>query len=734
MHHDAIAESVESPSRAVPMAGSGPARGLFSRMANPEAFLPDGEPIAVLRRELRRASSPTGVSLDGLVAEAGAWSSAEAERFRTHRAPTDGPGRRLQVRKAALWWAPIGLASGAWLQWLTTPGTADQPLFLKILSLYASDVGVGHPGAARGSAYLVLLRQLRASENAVPLARLATDPRIDDRAFYLSALLLLMSRRPGDFCQELIGADLCLRAVGMPPPLALARPNLQVDWMSIDYSSSRDGGPSPVDECYSIAESLVRVGAESARRVHSGFVWTLSALRGQVDALHDQLRGLLDPWVDMAELMKLRAREGLVYHDRVRLEERTLQEWLEECRVDPRPFLHVLARSKLVRPGRSDASPLVRGLVSERGPMFRIFSPGDLVVISRWIDALPEGPSAAARPDPANIPSADQSASPPWLAALPVLIETGSAVKGNPRNLREAYQWLTARSGSRDLRDWCLRYVAGWLARTRHRMGPRSVPLPARWRPEGLRPWLQAQHDRHAAEFAESADSASPSREAVIDDAVQTALLTLIDGSWLQGFTDYELACSDIGHSLFSTYWDELGNGEAKLNHPRIYREVLEGMGVDIPPTASPDFVTWPGFRDASFELPVYWLCIGRFPRTFLPEVLGLNLAMELSGVGGTYRRASRALREHGFSTRFVDIHNTIDNVATGHSAWAADAIDTMMASLPDSTGPGGRSEAWDRIRTGYRSLNPPRGFMARRAGLGARLGGGRWRRPGADG
>ncbi|MCE0446282.1 hypothetical protein LT493_20645 [Streptomyces tricolor] len=39
-----------------------------------------------------------------------------------------------------------------------------------------------------------------------------------------------------------------------------------------------------------------------------------------------------------------------------------------------------------------------------------------------------------------------------------------------------------------------------------------------------------------------------PSREAVIDDTVQTAPLTLIDGSWLQGFTDYEQASSEIGH------------------------------------------------------------------------------------------------------------------------------------------------------------------------------------------
>jgi hypothetical protein len=699
---------------------------LYARAANPEALIPGGELTEVVRTELQRASPGTGQPLDSLIGEAADWSTAAAERFQAVADLTDRHGRRLLVRRAALGSAPLGLASGAWLQWLTSPGTADQPLFLRILGLYASDVGAGHPGAARGSAYLGLLRQLRASENAVPLARLAGEPRIDDTAFRLPALLLLMSRRPDDFCQELIGADLCLRAVGLPPPLALARPELQADWAAIDYSGARDGGLSPTEECRAIADALVQEGPESAARLLAGFAWTLAALRDQAEAFHDQLRASIHPAYDMAELMRLRARQGSVYHHQVRLEGRPLSEWLTDCRDDPRPFLDVLARSRLVKPGCSDASPLVTGLVSERGPMFRVFSPHDLTIIGRWIDALPAGPglleAAVADRAVSTRAAVGQAPGEQRLAVLPDLLETGAPPGHSPRDLREAYHLLMARTGSPELRDWCLRYVKGWLARTRHRMKSRSVPLPDEWKTEGLRPWLQAQHDQHGMEFEESADTPLPAREAVVDDAVQTAPLTLIDGSWLRGFTDYELASSDIGHSLFATYWDELGNGEAKLNHPLIYREVLKDMDVDLPPTGSPEFVSWPGFRDVSFELPVYWLCIGRFPRTFLPEVLGLNLAMELSGVGGTYRRASMALRTYGFSTRFVDIHNTIDNVATGHSAWAADAVDTLMSSLPDSPEPGSRAEVWERVRVGYRSLNPPSGFMARRAARRARL------------
>jgi hypothetical protein len=734
MQGNATSDGVISTTPYMSGAGeSSSSRRLYARAADPEASIPGGELIDVVRREMSLASPGTGRPLDNLIREAAGWSADAAERFQAVAALADDDGRRLLIRRAALGWAPLGLASGAWLQWLTSPGNADAPLVLRILALYASDVGAGRPGAARRDAYLGLLRRLRASENAMPLARLAGDPRIDDTAFRLPALLLLMSRRPGDFCEELIGADLCLRAVGLPPPLALAEGELQADWTAIDYSRIEDGDDSPTEQCHAIADALVRAGPESAARVYAGFGWTLAALRSQVDSSHDELRASLDPGYDMAELMRLRAREGLVYHREVLLEDRPLAAWLKDCRDDPRPFLDVLARSSLVKPGRSGASPLVRGLVSERGPMFRVFSPDDLAVISRWIDALPAGPgpgrtaeadgAAGTRPAVRQVPGRRP------LTMLPDLLEVAVPPGGGPRDLREAYHLLMARTGSPELRDWCLRYVRGWLARSRHRMGSRSVPLPEEWKTEGLRPWLQAQHERHGAEFEESVDIPLPSREAVVDDAVQTAPLTLIDGSWLQGFTDYELASSQIGHSLFAIYWDELGNGEAKLNHPLIYREVLKEMDVDLPPTASPEFANWPGFRDASFELPVYWLCIGRFPRTFLPEVLGLNVAMELSGVGGSYRRAGMALRKYGFSTRFVDIHNTIDNVATGHSAWATDAVDTLMSSLPDSPGPGGRSEVWERVRAGYRSLNPPGGFMARRAARRGRLAGHRWRR-----
>nr|WP_246870949.1 iron-containing redox enzyme family protein [Pantoea ananatis] len=212
-----------------------------------------------------------------------------------------------------------------------------------------------------------------------------------------------------------------------------------------------------------------------------------------------------------------------------------------------------------------------------------------------------------------------------------------------------------------------------------------------------------AEHDAHGEAFSKSDPKALPEREEVIHSTLQLAPLTLIDGSWLQGFTDIRLASSTVGYSLFRTYWDELGNGIWELNHPKIYRDVLKQMDIYLPPTGSWSFAFDDRLEESSFELPVYWLSIGKFPVRYQAEILGMNLAMELSGVGGGYLSARRFLKHYGFSTAFVDLHNTIDNVQTGHSAWAAEAIEAMLRRTPEHQ----QEAVWQRVCIGYESLAP---------------------------
>jgi heme oxygenase-like protein len=703
--------------------GTVSARALYAATADPEANYTSTEAADALRLELAdwtgdghqdqaaRDLTAQDLSAEDLTAQeqrAAAWAAGERERvgalFETTAFET------LFVQRAVLGVAPLALVAGAWIQWINSPANCHDDVALAALTLYASDMHVGGPGPSRGQAFLALLERLQLADYAWPAVRLVHDRRVPDCSFRLPAVLLAISRRPDEFLPELLGADLCLRNVGLLPALGAVRlpDGVHPDWTALDPSTPLDDGlPGGLTQCrWTVEQFSSRASADDRRRLLAGFRWALGSLQAWSDTLRHQLAHV-HPEQEMAELLRLRVREGALYHHGFTLDGRSLGSWMEASSADPLPLMDALASSSSVAPGSADRSPLTTDLVSETGPMFRVFDEDDLAVIRRWIDSLPATPARRAAPGPLGPPLPDLG---------PATLARSDDDGHPPGSVREAYHRLQRRSTSPALARWATSYVHGWLARSRYRLDADDRQLPRRWTPDGLRPWLLDQHDRHAEQFVTDTDAPEVSRQALVESTVQTAPLVLLDGSLLHGFTDYQQVATDIGRLLFRTYWDELGDCRPELNHPRIYRQLLEEMDVDLPPTASWAFASSDRLGDRSFELPVYWLSIGRSPRTFTPEILGLNLAMELSGVGGSYRSARLALQRHGFSTRFVDIHNTIDNVAAGHTAWAADAVDTFIATIGDTHGHGAQVDAWERVRVGFVSLDPPSGRRHRSA------------------
>ncbi|MFT7839702.1 iron-containing redox enzyme family protein [Saccharothrix sp. BKS2] len=725
-------------------------RTTYLRALDPECPTPRTDELPRLRAALAAVGEHDGSTPDlaTLVDGARGWAAEEGRRFREVLTGPDRDPARARVLNNC---APLALSAGAWLQWLSSAGNAETEPVLRVLALYAQDVGVGYPHADRGSDYRAVLRAHRLLDEA-PGVRLAGSDQVESSGFRFPALLLAMSRLPEEFLPELVGADLHLRAVGLLPPLAGLDPAwLGVPVGTLDLGGRRHDDPRPALEL-SLAAAAAVLDDGGGDRLRLGFRWAGEELRTWCGALLREIELAVHPDYDMWRLIWSRARQAAVYHADFPLAGRPLAEWFADVDAGPGAFLDALARSTLVRPGRPDRSPLLRGLIGEKGRMFRIFTEDEIAVLRRWIAGLsPDGsaPDAAGherlhhaqrswhRPDtplpntsPAGTPN---PGTPNPGTPLPDTRGAGAPVTGPPLpgttlpdtpppatrrtsagddfgrpSAREAYRTLLSRADSPGVRRFAHDYVTRWLTRSRYGLDRAPRRLPPRWDPEtGLRGWLAAEHDRHAAEHDAGAPRL-PTREQLVDSTLQLAPLIMIDGGWLQGFTDHQLASSPAGRFLFQTYWDELGNGVRELNHPVIYRDLLRQMGIDLPPTDSPGFSAFAGFHDESFELPVYWLAVSRFPRTFQPEILGLNLAMELSGVGGSYRDARVGLLHHGFSTQFVDLHNTIDNVSTGHSAWAVDAIDSYLADQPRDDG-----EVWRRVRVGYRSLNPPEGLAA---------------------
>ncbi|WP_344971681.1 iron-containing redox enzyme family protein [Salinactinospora qingdaonensis] len=602
----------------------------------------------------------------------------------------------------------MAAALGATLHSLTSPSVFEDDQHLVLLAVYSHDIGVGAPHAARFDAFQRTLATHGLTEDATTRAKLSDLSGLADEVFVAPAVILALSRRPDCYLAELLGADLHLRRTGLLAPWSrLARCGVQGEWSRLDLGASYDATEPRLHQRVSEVISAAPIDME---RVRWGEELMRALLRHWEHAVWRNASNDDDPHAAMLSLMRQRAREASVYHQQSRLAGRTIQEWFAEAREDPSGLVAALAESRYVKPGAPDESRLLTKLTDFGGPMFRIFSPEDRDVISRWIASLAEPDRQSADEAPGS--SAPQESSPAAPRFGAHRCRHVSTADEPPSNIREAYVALQGRHCAPRVRRFADDYIDYWLDLARNSLDRHPFPLPAQPpAPGGLREWLLRAHEQHAEEIdLESARSELPSREELIESTVQLAPLTLIDGSWLLGFTDVTLASSRIGFSLFETYWDELGNGDITINHPKLYRDVLHGMGVTLPPTASPEFARSELLNDSSFELPVYWLAIGHVPNSRQPEVLGLNLAMELSGVGGSYRTAREALKAYGFPTVFVDIHNTIDNVSTGHSAWAADAIESFMdAAATMGTDDTALAALWERIRVGFASLAPRR-------------------------
>lgn len=693
-------------------------RQLYRSAISPESFPDDLR----LRRLMGAPASGDEGNSSGMLELAerlGRWRAEQTAAYRALAARAASLGNEREfVETLLIHSAPMASVLGCWLQGMSAPGVFEDDAQLKLLALLAQDVGVGRPHATAYDHFKAMLIQVGLGRYAVAPFELSAAPGLSDEAFELPALLLALSRRSDEFGDLLCGIDQALRRIGLCPCWAALGQleTLGLDTRRLDLNPPVDAGEQTTALAIScwVGAQVAAWGPARRRQLEGGASWLFAAVQRWNARLYDQCLAAVSPAQAMGRLVQRLARAGAVYHHDYPFEGRSLSEWLEEAQHQPAPFLAALSRSRLIVPGNSARSLLVTSLVAPSARMFRIFSEADLNVIRLWIDALPDAAQAQALPVPAGV---EEQRSPPRDP------EAGGGSTGRwPRSLRDAYFLLQGRALGPRTQAFAQAYVARWLGQSRRSLRHSRRGLPEQWAAGALHSWLLDQHDRHGRAFAHSDPAALPPREEIVDQALQLAPLTLIDGAWLQGFCDLRLAASQVGYALFQTYWDELGNGRYRLNHPKIYRDGLRQMGIELAPTGSREFAEDPRLREESFRLAVYWLCLGKLPVTFMPEILGMNLAMELSGVGGSYRSARRFLKHYGFSTDFVDLHNSIDNVCTGHSAWAAEAIDAYMRKIAGG-GRGELAEHWLRVRVGYESLAPTPGRLTgllRRLGIGA--------------
>jgi hypothetical protein len=233
-----------------------------------------------------------------------------------------------------------------------------------------------------------------------------------------------------------------------------------------------------------------------------------------------------------------------------------------------------------------------------------------------------------------------------------------------------------------------------------------SKPMFFEYSPESLRRFVHELHGAQLERYQPLKGTPKVDKAFCRWTVLQLAPAILVDGAWLAGIPSAAEMLGDQGRHLLKIYADELGSGHPERNHPNVYRRLLESLDLDVPPFDSEAFANHPGFLNAAFDIPVYLLAIGLQAGCYFPELLGLNLAIELSGLGASYMRAIDILRHHGIDPAIIQLHLSIDNPASGHAALARSAVELHLEETRRREGPEVMQAIWRRIWWGYRSLN----------------------------
>ncbi len=601
-------------------------------------------------------------------------------------------------------YAPTALLDGCWLLRSVQVDRTDTLLGQILLDAFYLETGSGSATQHHGNLYRAALAAQGIAVASPQSDALCQDDRLTEEDFALALLGLRIGRASPSALPEVLGMHAAMTLWG--PPLrvrsALAE-QVQSQYLAVHQRDQKE------QRC---AEQLAKRSLLAYAALGTP-AW--DRLYAAAAALHHQRRKWLaslrpkrkqTAWQAMMTLVESKCRHGFGFHRNVQLQGRSLDAWFDPSKPNLAGFLATLARSPWVVPGHPEHSPLLQRTTQFGGSMFGVFDDAELAVLHDWIAALP---------DSATAPPSELSASEPASSALhdvSILLTQNpkeAAIQSQLPSLPIIYHRLLTAPHRADSASLAHQYLTQRLhaveSAARVEVLHRQGLWP--WSAQRLTDWVDARlREQVAAGTAIDSELLGIERHLRRDQVLwllcQLTPAALIDGAWLQGVASPDCSCAESASLLFRIYRDELGAGIPHQHHGNIMRAVLAEQGVVLPSCDTLDFACWPGFLPDSFATPVQWLAISYHSREFYPELLGLNLAVELAGVGQMYSRASALLRHHHIDPYFFVLHNTIDNGASGHTAWSVRAIKLYLEELAQCADPALVARAWQRIWLGY--------------------------------
>ncbi len=608
--------------------------------------------------------------------------------------------------------APTALLDGCWLQHIANAATAHSEPYARLSRFYAAKLGGGEPTSSSRFLYRELLHSSGIILPATGSWAFISQTRILEQAFATPVFQLALSFFPRCFLPEVIGYTLGhfggVSAIDHWALLSLAPGEAAERWRGRREGAIEE--QTPLETIFRVVCDYLASLPEALRQRHWQRLWNGVVVQHVIEQPH---RTVLQKRFTSESNPSLRAQVMAIFqakrafaqghHHGAELFGKSLAEWIEG---DLDAFLSAFAQSPYLKVGDPDQSPFFHALLSPDGPMYQVFTGEEIATLKKWVRSL-EGGSA----EPAVLPTPENGQPPAVNSDLNPGLHWPKTRKDRStqtQSWKQVFHRLVNVDVYPQIRRQAWVFVHRWLRHTekvlRHtRAGDLLRPFP--YTHSAFEARITALYSDAVSRYRPFVPPPRLNKQEYQWLLEQVAPFTLVDGCWLQNITLAGCANEEVRAKLFQIYDDEIGNGNPRRNHANIFRELLRVQGTRVPPINSPVDWDWPGVPEGNFAIPNYLLAISQFPRSFFPEILGLNLAIELSGLGGFYRTLIDELRYWDIDPRFFVLHQAVDNLASGHARLAFDAIALYLDDVLVSSGEEEMQRRWRRIWTGYGAL-----------------------------
>lgn len=603
-------------------------------------------------------------------------------------------GARLYLQQ----FAPVLLSEPCWLENITQTATGDTPIAADLLLAHIH-LTQAQPNA--GDRYRGLLLQADMRLPALCSWEFAHDAEIVAPMYDLAALQLALAQFPRVFLPEILGFTLAYcRLSALPAKLFMISADEAKAATEHFIALRQRIAAAQIPLLQKVIADYLRLFPGQAgalqQRMQSGLLlyrqWFERCWRG----MEQKQRAAASPRALLLDMLREKAPFAFGHHGRIAVQDKSLDSWFGASPFDADGFLAALKQSPYIDLEQPRASALFKFFEFE-GPMFGVFDEHEIQLFENWLLAEING-----RKEPNIIaettPPQGKIFTSPWPKPLRYDAEIRYAKLSN----RELYYYLL----NAELYPEVLS-VAKRKAQTVLR-GARLLRRPPfeRYDHRRFEAHLKALYDREISKYRPLQGAPKFSAGTYRWGIEQFAPAILADGCWLQHSIRLNYYSNrDIGKILYRIFCDEAGYGKLEQNHPVVYRQLLQSLNIQLPPLHSKAFIEHPGFIGSAFDLPVYLMSIAAFPNAFLPELLGLNLAIELSGLGRLYMSLAEGLEYWGIDAGIVKVHISADNFASGHAAMAKRAVQAYLDEIAACCGTEEMHKHWRRVHSGYASL-----------------------------